>query len=135
MDTSGFKLEERSENKQVTGFISGRIQGKSLNAEWSNADNSLGGRIEAEEIPLSAPVNCSDNKWSSRYITRYNNARCDMVLVRAQGGILDGFLWIESDGTTYRLKGETKPDGSYELDRERYANGLAAVKNGNSNLS
>ena len=110
MDTSGFKLEERSENKQVTGFISGRIQGKSLNAEWSNADNSLGGRIEAEEIPLSAPVNCSDNKWSSRYITRYNNARCDMVLVRAQGGILDGFLWIESDGTTYRLKGETKPD-------------------------
>ena len=130
MDTSGFKLEERSDKEQTTGFVSGRIQGKSLTAEWNNSDNSLGGRIEAEEVPLAAPVNCSDNKWSSRYITRYNNARCDMVLVRAQGGILDGFMWIESDGETYRLKGEIKPDGTYELDALGDADRLVAIISG-----
>ena len=130
MDTSGFKLEERNDNQRVSGYISGRIQGKSLTAEWNNSDNSLGGRIEAEEVPLQAPVNCSDNKWSSRYITRYNNARCDMVLVRAQGGILDGFLWIESDGTTYRLKGEAKSDGTYEMDALGEADRLVAIISG-----
>lgn len=130
MDTSGFKLEERNDNQRVSGYISGRIQGKSLTAEWNNSDNSLGGRIEAEEVPLQAPVNCSDNKWSSRYITRYNNARCDMVLVRAQGGILDGFMWIESDGETYRLKGEIKPDGTYELDALGEADRLVAIISG-----
>jgi hypothetical protein len=53
-----------------------------------------------------------------------------MVLVRAQGGILDGFMWIESDGETYRLKGEVKPDGSYELDALGDADRLVAIISG-----
>lgn len=86
MDSTGFQLEERDMARALTGMLRGAIQGRRLEAEWSNADNSLGSRIEADEVPpgQSTTLNCSDNKWSSRYITRYNNARCDMILVRSQ---------------------------------------------------
>lgn len=133
MDTAGFKLEERDMARAITGHLNGTIQLRHLEAEWTNADNTLGSRVDAEEVPpgQSIALNCSDNKWSSRYITRYNNARCDMVVVRAQNGALDGFLWVESDGRTYRLKGDIKADGSYEMEALGSADRLVAMLSGN----
>jgi hypothetical protein len=132
MDSTGFQLEERDMARALTGMLRGAIQGRRLEAEWSNADNSLGSRIEADEVPpgQSTTLNCSDNKWSSRYITRYNNARCDMILVRSQNGALDGFLWVEADGRTYRLKGELKADGGYEMEALGSADRLVAMLSG-----
>ena len=39
-----------------------------------------------------------------------------MVLVRSHNGALDGFLWIEADSKTYRLKGDINFDGNYEME-------------------
>lgn len=132
VDSSGFVLEERDLSQGVTGKWRGSLRNKRLDAEWINADNTLGGRIEAEEVApgQSVTLNCSDNKWSSRYITRFNGARADMILVRSHNGALDGFLWVESDARTYRLKGDLKTDGTYEM--EALANGdrLAAILSG-----
>jgi hypothetical protein len=115
---SGFQLEERDMSRGLTGFLTGTYVNRRLMADWSNADKTLGARIEAEEVSpgQSLTVNCSDNKWSGRYITRYNNARCDMVLVRSHNGALDGFLWIEADNKTYRLKGDIALEGNYEME-------------------
>jgi len=54
-----------------------------------------------------------------------------MVLVRSHNGALDGFLWVESDGRTYRLKGEIKNDGAYEMEVLGSADRLAALLSGN----
>jgi len=115
---SGFQLEERDMSRGLTGYLIGAYSNRRITAEWTNHDRSLGSRIEAEEVApgQSLTVNCSDNKWSSRYITRYNNARCDMVLVRSHNGALDGFLWVEADNKTYRLKGDINLDGNYEME-------------------
>jgi hypothetical protein len=132
LDSTGFQLEERDMARALTGYLRGNFTGRHLEAEWTNAENTLGSRIEADEVPpgQSIALNCSDNKWSSRYITRYNNARCDMVLVRTQNGALDGFLWVESDGRTYRLKGELKADGTYEMEALGNADRLVAMLSG-----
>jgi hypothetical protein len=118
IDSAGFQLEEHDMAREQTGNIRGSILGRHFEAEWSNADNTVGCKIEAEEVPpgQALTLNCNDNKWSSRYVTRFNNARCDMVLIRAQNGALDGFLWVEFDARTYRLKGDIKADGKYEME-------------------
>ncbi len=132
MDSTGFQLEERDMARALTGTLRGAIQGRHLEAEWSQCRQYFGSRIEADEVPpgQSTTLNCSDNKWSSRYITRYNNARCDMVLVRSQNGALDGFLWVEADGRTYKLKGELKADGGYEMEALGSADRLVAMLSG-----
>jgi len=132
LDTAGFSLEERDLVRGITGRLSGVYRNRRLEAEWVNADNSLGSRLEAEEVGpgQSLALNCSDNKWSSRFITRYNGARCDMVLVRSHNGALDGFLWVESDGRTYKLKGDIKNDGAYEMEVLGSGDRLAALLSG-----
>lgn len=133
LDSSSLQLEEWDMAHNQTGFLKGTIQGRHLSVEWTNADNTLGSRIEADDIPPGYVVNfdCSENKWSSRYITRYNNARCDMVLVRSQNGALDGFLWVEADGRTYKIKGEIKTDGEYEMEALGKGDRLVAMLSGN----
>jgi hypothetical protein len=133
LDSAEFKLEEHDMANQKTGFLQGVIKGKHLEADWNNPSNSIGCKIEADEVPPNNTItlNCSDNKWSSRYITRFENARCDMVLVRTQNGALDGFLWVEADGRTYKLKGEIKADGSYEMEALSGSDRLAAMLSGN----
>lgn len=132
LDTAGFVLEERDMARGITGKLRGAYRNKHIEAEWVNADNTLGSRLEAEEIGQgqATTLNCSDNKWSSRYITRFNGARTDMVLVRSHNGGLNGFLWIEADGRTYRLKGELNADGSYEMEALVAGDRLAALLSG-----
>jgi len=135
LDTAGFFLEERDLSGRLTGLLRGSLRNRRIEAEWMNASNSIGSQLEAEEImpgQASPALNCSDNKWSSRYITRYNGARCDMVLVRSHNGALDGFLWVEADdGRTYRLKGDLKPNGAYEMEALGTGDRLAALLSGN----
>jgi hypothetical protein len=133
LDTAGFALEERDMARGLTGRLIGNFNNRRLEADWVNADNTIGRRLEAEEVGMgqTPTLNCSDNKWSSRYITRYNGARCDMVLVRTHNGALNGFLWVESDGRTYKLKGDIKYDGAYEMEVLGSSDRLAALLSGN----
>jgi hypothetical protein len=114
-DSNRLRLEERDAQKQISGRLEGRIHGRHLEADWINADNTIGARIEAEEPTpgQTLPSGCGDNKWTARYLTRFNNARADMVLSKLHNGYLYGYLWIESDEKTYQLRGETDKAGSF----------------------
>jgi hypothetical protein len=131
-DSTGVRMEEKDyAGKKVTGYLNGTYQKRKLVATWTNAQKSVGSRLEAEELGAGSIMqNCSDNKWSSRFITRYNNGRCDMVIVRGQNGLLDGFLWIEADAKTYRLQGSIQPDGKYEIEVLQQNNKMAAMMQG-----
>jgi hypothetical protein len=133
-DSTGVKLEEReATGKTVTGQITGTYSNRKVLLEWVSVDKSIGNRIDAVELSpgQSVVMNCSDNKWSTRYLTRYSNARCDMVLLRGQNGSLDGFLWVEADAKTYKLKGEIFSDGNYEIEALASNGKLAAMLQGN----
>lgn len=114
-DSNRLRLEERDAQKQISGRLEGRIHGKHLEADWINFDNSVGARIEADEpVPTQTlALGCGDNKWTARYLTRFNNARADMVLSKLHNGYLYGYLWIESDDKTYQLRGEADKTGSF----------------------
>lgn len=117
LDITEFKLQERDGGKQASGYLSGAIQDGRLEADWTNLDNTLGSRLEAtERLPGQVgSAHCSDNKWISRYITRWNNGRVDAVLIRANNGALHGYLWVEADAKTYPLEGDIFDDGNYAL--------------------
>src|SRR5690349_14393905 len=51
VDSTNFELEERDMARAQTGRLRGSIQGRRLEAEWTNLDNTIGSRIEAEEVP------------------------------------------------------------------------------------
>ena len=110
-------LDESDSQGMITGHLTGTLQGEQLEVEWTNAVNTLGSRLEAKESKsLNAPREpCGDNKWVSRYVARWNNARVDLTLARVNNGALNGYLWIEADDKTYSLKGKIFPDEHYEL--------------------
>jgi hypothetical protein len=111
-------LEEHDPSNALTGTLEGTFTGRKLDASWTNADNTIGSRLEAEEPMPGQTIStgCGENKWVNRYITRYNGARADMVIIRMHNGAMEGFLWVEADSKTYQLKGELKPDASYEME-------------------
>jgi len=116
-DSNRLRLEERDAANQLSGRLEGRIHSRRLEADWTNYNNTLGARVEADE-PLPGQtllLGGGDNKWTSRYLTRFNNARADMVLSRLHNGYLYGYLWIEADAKTYQLRGEADKTGNFTL--------------------
>lgn len=99
-------LEERGKDNTVTGTFTGRLDSLGILLNWQNTTETISCSLEAY-VSGGAVVtaNCGDNKWAGRYISRYNNTRVDMVLIWSHHGSVDGFLWIEADKQTYRLRG------------------------------
>lgn len=133
LDGTALNLEERDQSKALTGNLKGTYANRRLETEWTNFNNSLGSRLEANEISPGQVLNnnCSDNKWACRYITRYNGARADMILMRMPGGILYGYLWVEADAKTYDLRGEIDRDGNYEIEALLPSGKMAGLLQGN----
>ncbi|MCB0526927.1 MAG: hypothetical protein KDC65_00510 [Saprospiraceae bacterium] len=118
LDKNVLVLTEQDQSKTLTGTIKGVLENRRIEAEWTNFDNSVGSFLEADELsPGQMPnYNCNENKWACRYITRYNGARADMILIRMHNGALYGYLWVEADGKTYDLRGEMDREGNYEIE-------------------
>ncbi len=110
-------MDEHDANGNISGHLTGTLQGDMIDVEWTNATNTLGSRLTAEESKTNTPQQhpCGDNKWVSRYVARWNNARVDLTLARVNNSMLTGYLWIEADDRTYSLKGRIFPDEHYEI--------------------
>ncbi len=126
------RLDER-EGKNLTGKLRGTYKNRRLEAEWTNYNNALGSRLEADELAAGQvlTIGCSDGKWASRYIARYNSARCDMILIRMHNGQLYGYLWVEADAKTYDLRGEIDREGNYEIEALSSNDKIAGLLQGN----
>ncbi len=133
LDQNTLSLEERDPSKALSGNIKGVYNNRRIEAEWTNYNNSLGSRLEADELaPGQLPgYNCNDNKWACRYITRYNGSRADMILIRTHNGSLNGYLWVEADAKTYDLRGEMDRDGNYEIEALLPSGKMAGLLQGN----
>ncbi len=112
-----FVLTESDAKGIVSGQLTGTLQGETLQAEWLNAANTIGTTLYAREVkaPNTTPKPCSDNKWTARYVARWNEARLDMVLSRQSNRQLSGYLWVEAEGKTYILRGKMLAEERYEV--------------------
>lgn len=116
-DNALFVLTESAANGAACGQLTGTVQGELLQAEWTNAGNTLGAMLYAREVkaPNTVPKPCGDNKWAARYVARWNDARLDLVLTRQSNLQVSGYLWIESENKTYILRGKMLSDDRYEV--------------------
>lgn len=126
------RLHER-DGKTLSGNLKGTYKNRRIEADWTNYNNSLGSRLEADEIApgQTLTIGCSDGKWASRYISRFNGARCDMILMRMHNGQLYGYLWVEADAKTYDLRGDIDRDGNYEIEALSSNDKIAGLLQGN----
>ncbi len=110
-------LREIAKNGETSGFLHGIFRDKKFDADWSNYNSTLGGRLETEEVNVSqiGVSHCGDNKWLNRYATKLNGGAFEITLFRANNGLLTGEIWLEKERKTYFLKGEMQPDGTYFL--------------------
>ncbi|MCY7327188.1 MAG: hypothetical protein LH618_01415 [Saprospiraceae bacterium] len=118
VDSTQLRLEERGAGNVVVGRWEGRMSKRRLEADWTNVNNSLGIHLSADEFVPGLVLNlaCSENKWANHYISRYNGARVDLVLMRIQNNALRGYCWIETDDKTYTLQGKMDKNGEYEME-------------------
>ncbi|MBV6439472.1 MAG: hypothetical protein DYG98_23905 [Haliscomenobacteraceae bacterium CHB4] len=132
LNGDSLRLQER-DGKNLTGNLKGTYKNRRLEADWTNHNNSLGSRLEADEINSgqTLTIGCSDGKWASRYIARFNGARADMILLRMHNGQLYGYLWVEADAKTYDLRGDIRRDGNYEIEALSSNDKIAGLLHGN----
>lgn len=115
-------LREIAPNDETSGYLRGTFQKRKFDADWSNYNGTLGGRLESEEVnvqSLGGVSHCGDNKWLNRYATKLNGGAVEVSLLRANNGFLTGQIWLDRDRKTYNLKGEINDDGDYSLDITR----------------
>lgn len=108
-----FTLAEYGADQNPSGWLRGAAPRGKIVGQWFNADSTLAMNLRGVENagPPEAATPCAEGKWISRYIARWNNARTDMTLYRSQNNRIHGYLWIESEGRTYTLRGEIADNG------------------------
>lgn len=108
-----FSLAEYGADSYPSGWLRGSAPRGRIIGQWFNADSTLAMSLRGIENPgpPGAPTPCAEGKWISRYVARWNNARTDLTLYRSQNSRIHGYLWVESDGRTYTLRGEIAENG------------------------
>jgi hypothetical protein len=115
LDGEKLSLCEIDAHKDTSGFLKGNLVEKTLKADWTNFNNSIGSYLVCEEITseIASFSHCGDNKWINKYSISYNGGNFEIILCRSNNGLLFGNSWIETGNLYYNLKGEIKDDGDF----------------------
>ena len=111
------RLKEININKEVSGFIEGRIDEKMIVAEWSKHDNSIAGDIVLKETkkPATRPSHCGNNKWLKIFNGTVDRKDVEMILQMGGEGELRGVAYFFKHDKTFEVKGVKGQKNKVEL--------------------
>jgi hypothetical protein len=117
LDGEKLSLYELDEFKDTSGFLKGNLIEKTLIADWTNFNNTIGSLVSCQEIIEKniGTSHCGENKWINKYMITHNGGNFEIILNRSNNGLLFGNSWIETGNLNYYLKGEIKEDGDFFL--------------------
>lgn len=101
------KLDEIDYNKQTSGFIYANFIENNIIGEWSNYNNTIGGKIFLEEIAeeIKTPSHCGKDKWLRVYSGVANNEEVEMILQKDMDKGVQGSIYFRSTQKTKLVKG------------------------------
>ena len=108
IDNENFRFVEMDAANQVAGSWEGKFSGKFILGNWSNKNNSKGGKILLEEIEKEAtfPTYCGDNKWIRKYNGAIFGEATEMILQREGNHLINGVVFFQRKNQSFVAKGE-----------------------------
>lgn len=110
-------LQELDQLNKVSGILSGKIVGKTINGIWKNFDGSRGGNlslIETKNI-VKFPSYCGDNKWIRKYLGKIANDDWEILLQKESREKLSGLIFHKKKNISYTLKGNLNVDDNFTI--------------------
>ncbi|MFK8005302.1 MAG: hypothetical protein AB8H03_02985 [Saprospiraceae bacterium] len=110
-------LQELDQKNNVSGILSGKIAGKTINGNWKNFDGSRGGNLtltETEKI-VKFPSYCGDNKWIRKYQGKIANNNWEILLQKESSDQLTGLVFHKKKNTSYSIKGNVDINNNFTL--------------------
>lgn len=100
-------LQELDQRNNVSGILSGKIEGKTINGNWKNFDGSRGGNLSLKETEkiVKFPSYCGDNKWIRKYYGKVANDYWEILLQKESSDQLTGLIFHKKKKTSYSIKG------------------------------
>ena len=108
-------LQESDRHNNVSGYLSGKIVGKTINGNWKNADGSRGGNLSLTETKkiVKFPSYCGDNKWIRKYKEQASNDNWEIILQKESSEQLSGLIFYKKKNISYSLKGNVDTDDNF----------------------
>ncbi|MFK7775441.1 MAG: hypothetical protein AB8F94_25090 [Saprospiraceae bacterium] len=110
-------LQELDQQNKVSGILSGKIAGSTINGNWTNFDGSRGGNLtltETEKI-VKFPSYCGDNKWIRKYQGKIANDNYEILLQKESSDQLTGLIFHKKKNTSYSLKGNLDINDNFTI--------------------
>ena len=110
-------LQELDQKNEVSGTLSGKIVGKTINGSWKNFDGTKGGNLSLKETEkiVKFPSYCGDNKWIRKYQGKIANENWEIILQKESSEKLSGLIYHKKKNISYTLKGNVDTNNNFTL--------------------
>lgn len=99
------QIKELDGAGNVSGHLRGKIMGNIIEADWSNFDDTIAGKIILLESRKANdfPTHCGDNKWYSYYKGKDEKGAVELFLQKGGGNQMRGILFLNNQ--SFSIKG------------------------------
>lgn len=117
-------LKELDEDKQVTGYLSGKIEGKQLIVDWENNNRSIGSSITLSQVERKPefPSYCGNNKWIHAYRGVIKDEEVEMILQKVDNQRILGHIFIPDSKKSWLVNGSLSENNNLQLNLVDEAN-------------
>lgn len=100
-------LQEFDLNARLSGYVNGEIDVRGITADWSNFDNSFGGKMRLYEVksPVTIPGYCGDNKWIRAYKGLVGKDKVELIIQKESNQRVSGTAYFKSKNESYNVRG------------------------------
>ena len=100
-------LEEYDQFNQLSGLLKGRFVGKTIEAMWENAAQTVGSEFFLKEIvsATKGSSDCGDNKWIQSYEGTIQGKELEMILQKVDNHRVVGTAYFLKDKKNIAIRG------------------------------
>ncbi len=117
LDGNQLQLREFNRTNKCTGYLSGKMEGASIQLDWKNKEGTIGNKLHLEEVARQPdfPTYCGDNKWINAYSGKINNEAVELILQRVDNHRILGTVYYTNTKKKAIITGTLSMDKNLHL--------------------
>lgn len=136
------QLKEFNRANKCSGYLEGKVEGKSIELNWKNEAGTIGNKLQLKEVgrPPDFPTFCGDNKWINAYAGNIDGEAVSLILQRVDNHRILGSAYYADDKKKVLIEGTLSENNNLHLNfmRENTAESIGSLRGifkQNQNLS
>lgn len=111
------QLQEFNRTNKCTGYLSGTMEGTSLQLDWKNKEGTVGNSIQLKEVARRPdfPTFCGDNKWINAYTGKVKGEAVELILHRVDNNRILGTAYFVDKKKKVLIEGALSENDNLHL--------------------